>query len=114
VLLYHGIYVDKDVDRASQLFKMSSEQKNREGMFNYLFSSYLTLGSEGVIDHIKEDLFKLDPEILYKLALSVLPQNSFFDNTEISFQLMHIAAEKNFPLAYQGIAWFYRQGKFVQ
>jgi len=26
---------------------------------------------------------------------------------------MNLAAEKEFPIAYQGLAWFYRYGKFV-
>ena len=113
VLLYHGIYVEKDLDMANKMFKMSSESGNKLGRFNYLFQNYLNIGSKGVIDHIKSDLNLLSPEVLYKLALSVLPQNSFFDNQEISFQLMNLAAEKEFPIAYQGLAWFYRYGKFV-
>lgn len=67
-----------------------------------------------MIEHLKSDLSSLDSELLYKLSLSILPDNSLFDNNEISFKLMQIAVEKDFPLAYHGLSWFYRKGKFVQ
>ena len=82
------------------MFKKSSEQRNRFGTFNFLFNNYLALGGEGLIEHIKEDLKLLDSEILYNLALSVLPSNNFFDSNEISFKLMELSAEKEFPLAF--------------
>ena len=95
---------------AKELFKKSYELGSNYGFLNYLYTNSL---NKSIIKPLKEKLRSLEPDIIYKLSMCILPQNCFFDNNEISYELVELAAEKDYPLAYAGLAWFHKQGKYV-